>query len=140
MNDEHDPLDDLRSAWKGLDPEEHGGDLLRESGETRRAVGWMQKAWAALEIPETVVPFGLGRRNRRRPLRILRYAAAAAVLFAVIMVIPWTSEADDKRPLPQEPGEQNTAPRVLVATEERIEMESGPVHLIMVPGTVTQSE
>ena len=138
MTPTNDPLDSFKNAWEGLEPQQPGGDLDQEHAETQRAVAWMQEAWTALEIPTPVVP---KRRQSRRwfPLP-LRYAAAAAILLAVGSGLFWLpGSGDGTAPLTTETTTPD-APRILMATEERIEMESGPVRLILVAGTVARAE
>ena len=49
-------IEDVRRAWRGLEPRPPAADLELEDAETRASVEWMRAAWSSLEVPEPRLP------------------------------------------------------------------------------------
>jgi len=134
----------LRAAYEHLDPQPPGGPLEEASPEVRAAVDWMRAAWRRLEAP----PSSPSAARRRKPsgLSGRRHRAAAAILLALVLAGLWAlggpSERSDHRVSRDPPpvssdggsaGQADVRTKVIVASEERLEVRRGCVTLVLVP-------
>ena len=155
MTDSNDPLDDLKRAWRELDPPAPDDDLDRQDSETRAVVNWMKTAWDELEPPAVSAPTATLTRfpDRRQLLRV------AALILATIG-IGWIIAASEKPSTdairePERTGierteavEENTGPNEgneMAAIEaeigdQGIVMRSGAVRLILLDTSATKTQ
>lgn len=86
MTDERDPiLDDLRTAYEGIEPPLRSDSLADEDPMTRATVELLRSAWAELPIPRARPPL----RIRSRLFRIVTAShaqVAAAMVFLGVMI------------------------------------------------------
>ena len=151
MTRDPDPLEELRESWNSLEPPAPVRDLAAEDAETRAAVRWMASTWNALEAPEPrAVPTPIRSTVVRRAAPVLslapRLALAAAaglfVWFGFVASRPDPSDTALSNSGLSQSGAANGAPELaavtapsapvlLAATEERVEMRSGGVRLVL---------
>ena len=135
MPDGYDPLDDLREAWRSVEPPPPADELADADPTTRAVVGWLREAWQGLEprnplrppVPAPVLAF--------RPATLARLAVAALVV-ALAAALFWRPEGARVPEMEVVPERLVPRERVQFAslTSEHIEMRSGPVRLILLTG------
>jgi hypothetical protein len=125
------PLDELRRAWRGLEPELPAGELAEADPATRASVAWMRAAWTGLPVPEPRVP---GQLRRRPALRLLGALSAAAAVLALLWAAGWQAPVqrfeEPARTQTVQPT-ANTGPQLAALDSGRLELRSGPVRLIL---------
>ena len=146
-------IDDLRRAWRELEPRPAAEDLELEDDETRARVEWMRAAWSSLDVPEPRLPLATSARPASTagtrassggwPTRYRRLATAAAILLIAL----WFSRTEQS---PQRSGEQarpvdgrpitpgDEGPQLAALSSNRVELRSGPVRLILLKDLRTQ--
>lgn len=134
--------DGLRKAWRDLTPPAPADGGEPADVVTRAAVAWMATAWKNLPAPVA------GMRRSAAPVRLrfrFRRAAAAALLVAAAGAGSWWLFTNPGAgPGPSVPpgtgapdpgtsvaGGGPPAVAVLTASADRIEMQSGPVRLVL---------
>ncbi len=126
-------LESLRAAWRELEPPHAFEALEHPDDPTRAVLAWMNAAWRAATPPPARLPW---RLRLRRPRRIaLRFAAAALVIAAAFLAQRWAASSRREEPVAQPESGSTHAPRqgirVAHVSEDRTEIRSGPVRLIL---------
>ncbi len=130
---EPDGVEPLRQAWRGVKPPQPFESFEAPDAQTRAVLAWMGAAWRAAVPPPAALPW---RLRWRRPRRIaLRIAAAAAVVAALAIARRWAAPPRPEEPVARrgaEPaGQASEGIRVAHVSEDRTEIRSGPVRLIL---------
>jgi len=134
MAEEREPggedLAELRAAWCLQQParsvDETGEDGMDPS--TRRAVEWLRAAWREAPVPAPRLPSRAVVRRRPAAWLDRGAALAAAVLLALLLYSVVERES------PRSPSEAPRGPHVAAIGDDRIELRSGPVTLVIVTG------
>ena len=160
MSERRDPLDELRAAWRSIEPPDVDSASEAEPTDeiTQRSVAWMRSAWSEVgprreSTLRELQPL-VDSRKRGRHLRALehfvkrtRLSVAAAVLLvsglALVTarlagwlgssspaLVPAERVARDERPVESAPRSQDGL-RIASLSNEHLELRSGPVRLIL---------
>jgi hypothetical protein len=134
------PLDELRRAWRGLEPRLPAEELEESDAKTRASVEWMRAAWSSCEVPEPRVP---ALRPRRWLRTVVAGLAAAAVLLALLRLTknePAVQHSDpvarfeSAEPITPITPENVAGPQLASLSSDQVELRSGPVRLILMKG------
>jgi hypothetical protein len=128
------PLDELRRAWRGLEPELPAEDLSEVDPTTRASVEWMHAAWSSLQVPAVRVP---SRRLVHPVLRLAAGLAAAAAVLASLWLAGNQGRLQRSEDFARSESEAPIAPNHLEGPQlaslssEHVELRSGPVRLVL---------
>ena len=151
-------LEELRALWRSLEAPVAAEELSELDAGTRRAVGWMQRAWREVEVPAARVPRTLAPQTRdATPLRDVvvagnsraRWPELLALAAGLLLVFlagrglwldgrPETAEgprvADGAGARPSDAEIENTRPHVAAVNEDHVALRSGRVTLLVANG------
>jgi len=145
---ERDPIEALRSLWRGLEPA--GGEPARDDAAEREVLAWVRRAWRAVEPPAgaTRLREGAGgTRVERWGAAVLLAAAGIAALVLLVVGGPGGETrpaaevarggvAPEPRSATAIPSERGGGAVVEAVRPREIVMRSGPVRLHLFTGGV----
>jgi hypothetical protein len=150
------PLDELREAWRSQSPAEPADELEEADPKTRATVAWMRAAWQALEVPEPRLPAPRRARFVRLRPRLVPLVLAAAAAVLVMLGVYLAKDASDVQRMPEqetrlaqgegpsEPLQRTTevasSADIAYLGDDRMELRSGPVRLVLLTRRDTQGE
>lgn len=129
-----DPLDELRAAWRRLEPPAAEGDSADPL--TRATVEWMRAAWRAVEAPPAAIPVRRARRWRLVPLA----AGAAAGWLALVGWLAFLRPGGAVRTPAAAPFDPLPTVHAHFRADGAVELVSGNVRLVLVDVAEPSSE
>jgi len=133
--------DELRALYERLQPPPLADEAGESDPTTAEVVAWMRGAWQRIEPPRVAVPRPAVPLPSRRRTRSSSFALAAAA--ALVLLAGAAAYLRALRPASAPPPNVAEQPasgvEILAVLPDRIELRSGPVRLVLLAPTPTET-